>query len=99
MLLVVEKVFPPEKKASAANAPEAVPPALTETVLPVPVELNVAVTDRAAVMERVHVPVPLHAPLHPAKVDPLAGAAVRVTLTPEAKLAVQVLPQLMPVGE
>jgi hypothetical protein len=42
-----------------------------------PLGLNVAVTDRAAVMERVHVPVPLHEPLHPANVEPLAGVAVR----------------------
>jgi hypothetical protein len=35
-------------------------------------------------METVHVPVPLHEPLHPAKVEPLAGVAVRVTLVPLA---------------
>jgi hypothetical protein len=35
-------------------------------------------------METVHVPVPLHAPLHPAKLEPLAGVAVRVTFVPFA---------------
>ena len=47
-----------------------------------------------------HVPVPVHvAPLHPAKTDPLAGAAVRVTLAPELKELEQVVPQLIPDGE
>src|SRR3954447_14999776 len=42
--------------------------------------LNVAVTPFAASIVRIHVLVPLHpAPLQPAKVDPLAAVAVRVT--------------------
>ena len=44
--------------------------------------LNVAVTARAAVIDTVQAPVPLHAPLQPAKVEPLAAAAVRVTDVP-----------------
>jgi hypothetical protein len=44
-------------------------------------------------------PVPVHAPLHPAKVDPAAAVAVRVTEVPLLKLAEQVVPQLMPAGE
>ena len=68
-------------------------------VPPVPVVLNVAVTLRAWLMDNVQVPVPLHAPLHPANVDPLAAAAVRVTDVPDAKFAEQVLPQLMPDGD
>jgi len=33
------------------------------------------------------------------KVEPEAGVAVKVTLVPEAILALQVLPQLIPLGE
>ena len=31
---------------------------------------------------KLHVPVPLHAPAHPVKVEPVAGVAVRVTADP-----------------
>jgi hypothetical protein len=41
--------------------------------------------------------VPVHDPLHPVKVNPAFGAAVKV-IGPSAKLAVQVVPQLMPAG-
>ena len=61
--------------------------------------LNVAVTARAAVIDVVHAPVPVHAPLHPANVEPLAAAAVSVTDVPLAKLALHVEPQLMPAGD
>ena len=68
-------------------------------VPPVPPEvLNVAVTLRAAVIASVQPPVPEHAPLQPANVEPLAAVAPNVTEAPLAKLAMQVLPQLMPVG-
>lgn len=53
-------------------------------VVPVPPVLNVAVTLRAAVMEVVQVPVPVHAPLQPVNVEPLAAAAVSVTDVPVA---------------
>ena len=46
-----------------------------------------------------HVAVPLHAPVHPAKKAPLAGTAVSFTLVPELKDALQVGEQLMPAGE
>jgi hypothetical protein len=46
--------------------------------------LNVAVTARAAVMDSVQPPVPVHAPLQPANVEPLAAAAVSVTEVPLA---------------
>ena len=53
-------------------------------VVPVPVVLNVAVTARAAVIDSAQVPVPVHAPLQPANVEPLAAAAVSVTAVPLA---------------
>ena len=61
--------------------------------------LKVAVTARAAVSDTAQVPVPVHAPLQPANVEPLAAAAVSVTDVPLAKFAVHVLPQLMPDGD
>jgi len=61
--------------------------------------LNVAVTLFAALIVTEQVPVPVHAPLQPEKVWPLAGVAVSVTLVPEVKLAEQVAPQLMPAGK
>ena len=68
-------------------------------VVPVPVVLNVPVTLRAAVIDVVQFPVPVHAPLQPANVEPLAAAAVSVTDVPLAKFALHVVPQLMPVGD
>jgi hypothetical protein len=60
--------------------------------------LNVAVTEALAVRVRLHVPVPLQAPDHPAKVEVALGVAVSVTEVPLAKLAPHVAPQLMPAG-
>jgi hypothetical protein len=64
----------------------------------VAVLLKVAVTDWAALIVTVQLPVPVQAPLHPAKVEPVAGVSVRVTLAPLAKLALQVPGQVMPGG-
>jgi len=62
------------------------------------VELNVAVAAVAAFNERVHVDVPPHAPDQPANLDPDAAVAVSLTDVPSPKLALQVVPQLMPEG-
>jgi len=67
--------------------------------VPVPFMLNVAVTARAAVIDTVQVPVPVHAPVQAANVEPVVAAAVNVTLVPVAKLATQVVPQLTPAGD
>ncbi len=53
------------------------------TVRPTCDALNVAVTVVVEVMVTVQVPVPVHPPpLQPAKVEPVAGVAVRVTAVP-----------------
>jgi hypothetical protein len=44
--------------------------------------LNVAVTVLLVVMVTTQEPVPVQAPLHPVKVDPVAGVAVSVTVVP-----------------
>ena len=65
--------------------------------------LNVAVTVWSALKVTLQVAaVPVQAPLHPAnieKVDGAPGVSVRVTAVPEAKVAVQVPGQLIPLGE
>lgn len=51
--------------------------------LPEPVpELKVAVTFLAELIVTEQLPVPLHAPLQPEKVDPESGDAFRVTFVP-----------------
>jgi hypothetical protein len=87
-------------------APQLMLPGLLVTVpVPVPffvtvkvtgVAVKVAVTEAAAFTA--HVPVPEHAPLQPAKVEPAAGAAVRVTAVPGVKDCEQLAPQLIPAG-
>jgi hypothetical protein len=44
------------------------------------------------------VPVPEHAPLHPANTEPIAGVGVSVTTIPLSNLALHVIPQLIPLG-
>ena len=51
--------------------------------VPPPEVVNVAVTDRAWVIDTTHEPAPVHAPVHPEKVEPAAGAAVNVTDVPD----------------
>jgi hypothetical protein len=60
---------------------------------------NIAETLCAAFIVTVQPPVPLHAPPQPAKLDPAAGVAVKVTCVPAPKLALHVVPQLIPPGE
>ena len=49
-------------------------------------------------MESWHDPVPEQAPVQPAKVEPVFATAVSCTGVPMLKPAVQVVPQLIPVG-
>jgi hypothetical protein len=65
----------------------------------VEVELNVAVTDFAAFTSNLHVEdVPLQAPDHPANLEPDAAVSVSLTDVPLLKLALHVVPQLIPEG-
>lgn len=43
-------------------------------------------------------PVPVHAPLQPVKAEPAAGLAARLIAAPEANVAEQLAPQLIPAG-
>jgi hypothetical protein len=46
--------------------------------------LNAAFTDLAALTVTTQAPVPVHAPVQPAKLDPAAAVAVKVTEVPGA---------------
>jgi hypothetical protein len=59
---------------------------------------KVALTFRAWLMVTVQLAVPVQAPLQPLKVEPVAGAAVKVTTVPAVNEAEHVAPQLMPAG-
>lgn len=81
------------------TVPLPVPALVTLRAKLVPEVLKVAVTDLAALMVRVQLPVPVQPPpLQPAKLEPLSAVAVRVTVAFWVKLAVQVDPQLIPAG-
>jgi hypothetical protein len=67
----------------------------------VPLGLNVAVTEVSlakVTVQTVEFPVQ-PPPVKPANVDPEFGAAVSVTAVPLAKLALHVVPQVIPAGE
>ena len=61
--------------------------------------MKVADTLAFAFIVTVHLPIPLHAPLHPAKPHALVGVALKVTCVAQGKLALQVEPQLIAAGE
>jgi hypothetical protein len=76
-----------------------VPAPAATTVSATVLSVKVAATDAAALTETTQDPVPVQfAPDHPPKVEPAAAWALSVTIVPAAKLAEQVLPQLMPAG-
>src|SRR5437763_1590996 len=59
---------------------------------------KVAVTACAALIVTLQAPVPVQLPLQPVKVEPAAGAAVKVTAVPLVNEAEQVAPQEIPAG-
>src|SRR5437867_7204944 len=99
----------PLEYAAAQVAPQEIPAGLLVTVpVPAPVLLTVsvklctakvAVAVVAALGVTGQVPVPEQLPpLQPVKVEPAAGAAVKVTAVPLTYVAAQVAPQEMPAG-
>ena len=63
------------------------------------INVKVAVTVWAAFIVTAQLPVPEQPPpAQPAKLEPVAAVALNVTLVPEVKFEVQVLPQLIPAG-
>ena len=60
--------------------------------------VKLAVTDLAAVMLTVQLPLPEQAPDQPVKVEPAEGETVRVTEVPFWYVSEQSPPQLMPPG-
>lgn len=82
-----------------ATLPEPVPTWVTVRAALTTAELKVAVTVCAALIVTVQLNVvPVQLPDQPAKLAPLLTTAFKVTAVPVAKLAEQVVPQLMPVG-
>lgn len=92
-----------------AHVPGQLMPAGKLVIRPVPVpalrtvsvrgcSVKVAVTLLSDRLLTVQAPAPEQAPDQPLKVDPVAGAAVSVTLAPSAKDAAQETPQLIPPG-
>lgn len=75
-----------------------VPPPVRTIVSPHGFRVNVAIALFAASSASVHVPVPAHAPAHPANVEVASGAAVSVTVLPPSYCDEQVEPQLIPAG-
>jgi hypothetical protein len=107
--VAVRVTMAPVVKLAEHVLPQSIPAGEEATVpLPAPLLLTarlyrsmskLAVTDLAASMVTVQVPVPLHAPDHPANVDVPSGLAVNVTSVPAARLAAHVLPQEIPAGD
>jgi hypothetical protein len=105
--LAVNTTEAPSRYVWVQSAPQSIPDGLLVTVPPPVPDLvtvrtrpgvNVAVTDLAAFMVSMQVPVPEQSPLHPVNTDPESAAAVNVTDSPWSNAAVQVVPQLIPDG-
>src|SRR5438093_4715313 len=93
-----EQVAPQETPAGAlVTVPLPAPALLTVSVKDC--KAKVAVTEVAALIVTVQVPLPVQPPpLQPVKVEPAAGAAVKVTRVPLAKKAGRLLRQEWPAG-
>lgn len=106
--LAVSVTAVPAPYDSVQSTPQLIP-AGDDVTVPVPapariwvsvkvLSVNVAVTDFASVTDTTQAPVPVQAPLQPAKVEPGPSAAESVTDVPWSYVSVQSTPQLMPAG-
>jgi hypothetical protein len=59
---------------------------------------KLAVTAAGEFPVTVHIPAPVQPAVQPAKVEPVAGTALKTSTEPAAKVAEQVAPQAMPAG-
>ena len=85
-------------EGALVTEPEPLPATVTDSWKLEVTVLKVAVTDCAALMVTLQMPVPVQAPLQPAKLAPAAAVAVNVTTVPLLKFALQPPGQLMPAG-
>ena len=74
------------------------PPLPAVAVIVKVLRVKVAVTVFAASIVTEQLPVPLHAPVQPAKFELASGEAVSVTEVPELYASAQSEPQLIPAG-
>jgi hypothetical protein len=95
----------PPLKLAVQVPGQVIPPGLLVTVPPPTtvtdsgkVCVNMAVTDSAALTVTTQLPVPLQAPLHPAKLQPAAGVSVSITVVPLSNVVEQVPGQAIPEG-
>jgi hypothetical protein len=75
------------------------PPVPAVAVMVLVFRVKVAVTDLATSIVTEHVPVPVHAPDQPAKVELASGVAVSDAVVPELYGSEQSEPQFIPAGE
>ena len=107
----VSVTWVPAVKPDEQVTPQSMPAGELVTVpVPVPALVTVSVSEAAVAKAAVTVAAPdmetvqevpddEAQPVQPANVEPVAGAAVKVTVAPDAKLAAQLDPQAMPLGE
>jgi hypothetical protein len=104
---VAASVTVPAPKLALQVCPQLIPDGELVTVpVPVPARatvstgevLKLAITEVFCVKVTLQAAVPLQPPDHPAKKEFAAGDAVRVTVVPLEKLALQAWPQLIPAG-
>src|SRR5262245_14662351 len=88
----------PTEQCACASARLAARSVLPFSLGTTQVPLNIAVTERAALIDTTQARVPLHAPDQPANFEPADGRAVSLTEVPCGKACAHAARQLMPAG-